>query len=315
MRYIVGNSQIVGKRDNQEDYFASVNIHNGMLCIVADGMGGYEGGEVASKVVVKFFLEYCKKYLKEDNIETILLEATHFANKKLELEKENNPTLEEMGSTLIATYITNERLYWVSVGDSLLIKYNKQLSRLNADHSIAGELQQKVDSGHMTQEEADNKPNRNALTSALTGYEIPHIDCSSILLNEEDRFLLASDGILTIEDKLIEKVFKTVDDIQGICDELINLVQKRNLNNQDNTTIVIVAKQSMRVVDTKAKSEQVKLATPRVGFLFGIIIFLLMIIIAILYSDKIEILYHEILDTNTTQVQQPDTNKSQLNKV
>jgi len=311
----IGNAQILGKRDNQEDYLATLEIGNGVLGIVADGMGGYEGGEIASKIVVKSFIKYFTQYYNEVPIDKLLLEATHYANENLEQEKVKNSSLEEMGCTLVAVYMTEDRLSWVSVGDSILYRYmDAKLVRLNADHSLAGEYQKQVDRGLLSQEEADAKPNRHALTSALTGYEIPNIEQSSIQIEADERFLITSDGIHSLTEKEIEELFGQTSDNQKIADDLLRAVEQKKLKNQDNTTVIILQNTVKNI--SINDNIPIKKKTLKTNILISIILVLLGLVLFLFYhnnKDKIN------QDTNSTQAEKilkqdvnisKDTNKS-----
>ena len=220
---VIGNAQYLGDRENQEDYFASQKVDKGVLCILADGMGGYKGGEVASVVVVKAFKSFFKEYFKTTPIEELLLNATHFSNKELLLQKEQQPEFREMGSTLVALYMTQNNIYWVSVGDSILYHFDtlKKLKRINASHAI----------GHR-------------LTSALTGYAIPNIEVMSINIQTSDRFLIASDGIETLDDSVIEQMFIKIRPPQKLADELIIVVEKSEKKHQDNVTLMVLQQEN-----------------------------------------------------------------------
>lgn len=295
----IGNAQTVGKRDNQEDYLASLEIGNGMLSIVADGMGGYEGGEIASKVCVKSFIEFFKSNFNTIAISELLIQSVNHSNEKLKEAKEINPSLEEMGTTLISVYATNKSLYWVNVGDSLLYRYsNNKIMRLNADHSIAGELQSKVNLGQMTQEVADSQPNRHALTSALTGYDIPHIEQSQIQIDKNDRFIIASDGIHTLNDEQIEHLASRTQDNQILADSLIQLVEKKSLKNQDNTTLIVLESKADNINIQKEFTTGSGKARGKVFFISTIIV-LISIIVFLVYENYADIIIKK-LDFNVS---------------
>jgi len=262
----VGNARIIGKRDNQEDYFASLPMENGLLCIVADGMGGYEGGEIASSISVKSFLSFFEENFREDKINELLVLSTNYANEHLESIKNENNTLAEMGNTLIATYATQKTLYWVNVGDSILYRYrNGQLTRINADHSVAGELQKQVDEGFISQEEANASPNRHALTSALTGYEIPYMEQSQIEMEPDDIYILASDGIHTLSKREIENTISNSLGSQKIADILVESIEKKDTQNQDNVTVLVFSKEKIDLPkkETIMKKNKEKTSEPK----------------------------------------------------
>lgn len=301
---LIGNAQTVGTRANQEDYFASVEIGDGILSIVSDGMGGYEGGEVASKITVKSFVEFFKKGFDTQDIGDLLTASTHYANSKIVEAKEQDESLEEMGSTIVAVYITAQRLYWVSVGDSLLYRYaSHRLQRLNADHSIAGDLQKQVDAGEMSQEVADSKPNRHALTSAMTGYDIPLLEQSHIEIVQGDRFVIASDGIHTLTEKQIAHSLSKIVQNQPLAEALVAQIEKKGLKNQDNTTIVILQPRSEEnsAVTNSPTPPQVK--SPKTLLLVAIIVVLLGVIIFLLTSNGTlpeDNNQSNVLESNTT---------------
>jgi len=255
----VGNARIIGKRDNQEDYFASLPIGDGLLSIVADGMGGYEGGEVASRVSVKSFLNFFEENFREDKIEELLVLSTNYANEHLESIKDEDETLADMGNTLIATYAIRDRLYWVNVGDSILYRYrSKQLTRINADHSVAGELQEQVDEGVISQEEADSSPDRHALTSALTGYEIPYMEQAQIEMNKDDIFILASDGLHTLSQREIGNIVSNNLGSQKIADILVESIEKKDIQNQDNTAVLVFTKERVDLPKIETVKEEIE---------------------------------------------------------
>ena len=316
----LGNVGIIGKRDNQEDYFASLPMDNGLLSIVADGMGGYEGGEVASRASVKSFLSFFEENFREDKIEELLVLATNYANEHLESLKDENDSLADMGNTLIATYATKSTLYWVNVGDSILYRYRKgELLRINADHSVAGELQEDVDKGLISQEEADASPNRHALTSALTGYDIPYLEQSQIALDDDDIFILASDGLHTLNQRQIETIISNSLSSQEVADILVNTIEKKNMQNQDNTVVVVFQKE--QVDSTKEKltiesnEEEKKGKVNFVVILLSTIIFLLissLIYIKYTENSKVNIitLYDRNHSLNTNQSIPTESNET-----
>ncbi len=239
----VGNAQYLGKRENQEDYFATRQIKNGILCIVADGMGGYEGGEVASVASVKNFISFFKDHFDILTLTQNLFQSLEYANESIRGAKEENDHLVEMGTTFVALFITEDELSWVSVGDSILYRHRQgQLVRLNEDHSRAGELQKEVYAGKITQKEADASDDRHMLTSALSGYDIPHIDLRQEPLDVEDGdiYLLTTDGIHTLSDRKIESIISKISDPPILADVLIEEVENRDSPHQDNTSIVVL---------------------------------------------------------------------------
>lgn len=236
----IGNAQLLGERDNQEDYFATSPILGGMLCLVADGMGGYEGGEVASRLGAHRFIGHFSAAMPHlcplDNLEASL-QAAHEAIRE---HIRAHPDLEAMGTTLIAAVIRDNSLMWLNVGDSPLYRFrNGTLTRLNANHSIAGELALQVAAGTITPEQAAASPDAHMLTSAVSADDIALIECT---LGEPPRrgdlYLLASDGIHTLADDEIARIAAHASDPQALAEALICAVAQKKRRHQDNTTVI-----------------------------------------------------------------------------
>ena len=136
-----------------------------------------------------------------------------------------------MGSTVVAAVISQHGLDWISVGDSPLWLFRDgTLHRLNADHSMAPVLANLVAVGRMTEEEAATDSNRHALRSAVMGDEIHLIDVSSqpVAIRKSDRLLLASDGVMTLEDEEIARIIENKHDapLEEVAEALIHAVEE-----------------------------------------------------------------------------------------
>ena len=151
----VAGKQSLGKRDNQEDSFKLVfqdekDPGSDILMIVADGMGGHAGGEVASKLGCRVFSSNFVSHATATRPRPRLEQSLHAANAAVADKIAQNPDLRGMGCTLIAALKIDDRLSWVSVGDSILFLFRDgKLSRLNVDHSVYGELLQMVRDGKL----------------------------------------------------------------------------------------------------------------------------------------------------------------------
>ena len=243
---VVHGMQSVGERDNQEDAFRIVpatlpSPGADLLMLLADGMGGHVGGEVASSTVVEAFEQQCISGSRNPRPGERMHEAMVAANEALRQRIRKDPQLAGMGSTLVSVIKLGNRLFWLSVGDSLLYLYRDgELRRLNADHSVQGELMELVRAGTMRREEAENHPRRNALRSALIGGRVALVDANSIVLKPKDVVLLASDGIETLSEAQIAKILAQPDrhGPRAVCADLLNAVEATQKPRQDNTTII-----------------------------------------------------------------------------
>ena len=243
--------QIPGKRDYQEDDYGLLDgrdlgldgSEHSML-LVADGMGGHVGGATASGLLSKTFVEVYPQ--ASGPIVDRLRECLEAANKAIADAIAENPELESMGSTLVAAVVSSEGLNWISVGDSPLWLFREgKLERLNADHSMAPVLADLVATGHLTAEEAARDTRRHSLRSAVMGDDIPLIDVSSqpIAVEQGDRLLLASDGLMTLSDQEIEAILKKTQDapLEDSVAALIQAVEAVENPQQDNTTVLLYA--------------------------------------------------------------------------
>ena len=243
--------QSPGKREYQEDDYGLLDgrdlgldgSEHSML-LVADGMGGHVGGATASGLLSKTFVEVYPQ--ASGPIVDRLRNCLEAANKAIADAISENPELDSMGSTLVAAVVANEGLHWISVGDSPLWLFRKgQLERLNADHSMAPVLADLVAKGDMTAEEAARDPRRHSLRSAVMGDEIHLIDASAqpVAVEQGDRLLLASDGLLTLSAQEIAAILKKTRDapLEDSAAALIQAVEAAEHPYQDNTTILLYA--------------------------------------------------------------------------
>lgn len=203
MMFQIASGAIQGARDNQEDSMDIRRAVGGMagLAIIADGMGGHAGGEIASALAVAGFAEHFENYTRGPSPKRLEI-ALAMANQVLAQRVRDDIELDGMGTTLLAVHYGPEGLHWVSVGDSpLLLVRNGEARWLNDDHSMAPLIERQVADGTLTREQADRHPERNSLLSVLTGLNTPDmIDCPlrPFALQDGDRVIVASDGMLTL---------------------------------------------------------------------------------------------------------------------
>lgn len=241
---IVAGRQILGARERQEDAFRIIQQDDrdpgaDLLLLLADGMGGHVGGDVASALVLEAFETQFIQTSRIPKPQPRLVEAMEVANAALRDRIAQDPALTGMGATLIAVFKIGNRLHWLSVGDSLLYLFRDgALRRLNADHSVHGELLELVQKGQMSRQEADNHPRRNALRSAMTGDRIALVDTGHIALQAQDLFVLASDGIETLDEAQIAALMAQGDSVRTLGAALLSAVEAERRPKQDNTTVV-----------------------------------------------------------------------------
>jgi serine/threonine protein phosphatase PrpC len=240
-------ADIVGDRKNQEDFHAFLVSEgsSGLLAVLADGMGGHEAGEVASRLAVESFANNFQRHGAQ-SLPVKLSAALQAADHAIADYVVSNPHSAGMGCTLLAAHISPAGLYWISVGDSPLYLLRKgKLTQINEDHSMAPEITKSLKAGKLTQEEALNHPHRNALRSALMGEgHCKLVDCpaTAMRLTSGDIVLLASDGVQSLTDAEINNVLaKNLNlSAEDMASLLLRAVQKKQRRHQDNTTVQLV---------------------------------------------------------------------------
>ncbi|WP_375227810.1 PP2C family protein-serine/threonine phosphatase [Roseobacter sp. S98] len=205
-----------GRRACQEDTLAVDFTAGGGIgfAVLADGMGGHAAGDIASKVVVTEVFSELKMQAGNpaatgEGIGDLLRRATEGANDCLATYVRQFPETAGMGATLVAPVVAGNHLYWISVGDSPLYLFRGQhLFRLNEEHSLGQQLQDRVNEGSLSQDLADLHPDRNCLTSVLMGREVQQIDCREVPveLRHDDIIVAASDGLQYLTDDQIARV-------------------------------------------------------------------------------------------------------------
>jgi len=241
-----------GARDYQEDALIS-DFSNGAelgFVVLADGMGGHAAGDVASKIVVtEMFSELtfmrAEMVASKTCICEMLRKAALVANETLKAHVTQHPETKGMGATLVATVILDERLYWISIGDSPLFLFrDNTLRQLNEDHSLSRTIDTMVKTGVLSAQDGENHPDRNVLTSVLFGEPIAEIDCPSepTELRAGDTLIVASDGLQFLTDAEIKTLLqdRPFSRSSEIADALMSGVQNLNDPDLDNVSLTVI---------------------------------------------------------------------------
>ncbi len=232
----------IGKvRDmNQDSYYISGEESNLKLYILADGMGGYKGGEIASKLATASVKSYIESNIDNiikdrDEILKLIKSAMEYANMVVYERAKEDAQLEGMGTTLEVCLIYNNKMYIGHVGDSRIYRIRKEFMRkLTTDHSYVEKL---VKDGTITKEQAHNHPKKNMLTKALgcTIFVEPDVTVKGFI--KDDIILMCSDGLTNmIEEDEIYNIIK-----QDYKSAPQRLVDKANENGgYDNITAIVI---------------------------------------------------------------------------
>lgn len=251
-RFDVASAICQGGRDYQEDAIITdfpFGADSGLV-VLADGMGGHAAGDVASKIVVtEVFSELKFESANfadfEGEIPTFLTSSAVNANSVVRDHVMANPETRGMGATLVSLVLVENRMYWMSIGDSPLFHFrNGELKQLNEDHSMAPQIDFMVKSGLMDEETGRNHPDRNCLTSVILGDRVAKSDCpkTPFALEVGDIVVVSSDGLQYLEDAKIQKILqrhrrKKAAEIAGYLLEAIEALADPD---QDNCTFSVI---------------------------------------------------------------------------
>lgn len=238
----------VGKvRKNNEDAGTfvkmadeAVTLSKGCMLLVADGMGGHNAGEVASKIAMETISEeYFKKDSDADK-EKALANAFVAANKRIFSMSQTDESYKGMGTTCTVLVLAGQQVYFAHAGDTraYFLKDNK-IKQITEDHTY---VQQLVKNGDITAAEADVHPQRNVLINAMGTKPTLRVDTgkSEFSFNENDKLLLCSDGLhdYLSDAELAEAMQKK--SLQEIADYLIDEAKRRG--GKDNITVALAQK-------------------------------------------------------------------------
>ena len=225
---------------NQDYYYISDALDEVKLYILADGMGGYNGGEIASQLATMCAKNYIQNNFKQtpkdrENIMKLVRSSMEYANMIVYEKSKESKDLEGMGTTLEVCLIYNNKVYIGHIGDSRVYRIRKQIIRkLTQDHSYVQTL---VKDGTITKEEAENHPKKNMLMKALgcNAFVEPDVTVKGFL--KDDIILMGSDGLTNLvkPEQMYDIITKNIEQAPD------NLIRIANQNGgYDNITVVII---------------------------------------------------------------------------
>lgn len=228
------------RKTNQDYYYIS---DDGCINILADGMGGYAGGEVASKLATISAKDYIlkhfdknKEYEKQDILD-IIKNAMEYANSEVHKKAQEEKELELMGTTLEICLIYKDKMFVGHVGDSRVYRLRQGIIRkLTKDDSYVQKL---VEDGTITKEEAKNHPKKNMLVKALGCEQDLEVNVFYKKFLKDDIVLICSDGLTNMVSE--EQIYNIIDN--DINQAAKDLVKEANSNGGlDNITLIIIKK-------------------------------------------------------------------------
>lgn len=240
----LGRLHDIGRRDYQQDSFGHIPVleGSGVLAVLADGMGGLTGGERVSRKIIMEALNFGAA-LTSDGLPNALPEMVDGVNTAV--NRMLGPQgLYSSGSTVVAALLAQEKLWWISVGDSRVYLYRAgQINQLSRDHDLLQEWMGDILEGKRSLEEARADPDSRKLTSFIGMGELRYVDgCHTpIPLLPGDRVLLMSDGVYgTLSDHEMEAILADSPDVQDAADRFGQRIRQAALPYQDNYTLIIL---------------------------------------------------------------------------
>jgi protein phosphatase len=226
------DSYLYWEPDSDEEF-----LRKGRLAVIADGMGGYEGGQEASRLAVETVRQVYDHAFNADPQAT-LVEALESAHQSIQRYAVEHPQFYGMGTTCTALAIVGRQLHFAHVGDSRLYHIRGEtVSRLTRDHSYVGRL---VESGIVRSEDAESHPQRHILTAALGSGRnvVPHAPDGPFLLEAGDRLVLCTDGLWgLVGDQELASIVKSAPPNEA-CFRLVKMALERG--GPDNITVSVL---------------------------------------------------------------------------
>lgn len=236
-------------RANNEDAVA-IDADN-HIAVLADGMGGYNAGEVAAEMTISFVITELGRWMAEGGAQASGRELRRAmevcidnANRSIFNTANTHPPYAGMGTTLVMGVFQGVRILIGHVGDSRCYRLrNGTLAQLTHDHSL---LQEQIDAGLITPEQAQFSPQKNLITRALGVEDTVLLEVSEYRAEEDDLFLMCSDGLTDmVSDEHIAAILVTVGTLAEKCQALIDTAN--SCGGRDNISVILVQARSKPV--------------------------------------------------------------------
>ncbi len=225
-------------RKNNEDACFVVPSHN--VYIVADGVGGNNSGEVASRTAVSEIAKMVNEsdlgeYKAPEDIFGFFADVIQTANDKICRMGMSDPENRGMATTMVTSYIRKRTAYVANVGDSRAYLFrNGQLRQITKDHTYVNEL---IDKGVITEDEAENHKQKNVITRALGTENSAKPDFYRVNLKKDDILMLCSDGLYgEVTDEIMTEILDSGKSMNDVCTDLVD--KAIGAGGRDNITVI-----------------------------------------------------------------------------
>lgn len=224
-------------KDRNEDSISIMELEDGILCIVCDGLGGGLAAEKASELCVKSIQTYFLESNEKNHLNKIK-ESIVAANAELFGISKSSKKFKGMATTSDVFFFNNHTIFWGHIGDSRIYHLkNSKLHQLTKDHSL---VQQMVDEGYISMRAASKHPNKNVIMNALGESLDIEIDSSKLILDAKasHRFIICSDGVTAVIGKEELEIILNENDIDKCIDMLDKKIQSAGA--PDDYSIIVI---------------------------------------------------------------------------
>lgn len=238
-----GYTDVGQVRKNNQDSFCIEMLDDGQaICVVCDGMGGAKAGNVASKLAANAFVEHAKSVLRSGvtckDVEEIVLDSLAAANQSVNDMAVSDSFYNGMGTTLVGAITTQDGVVIINVGDSRAYLINKEgIEKITRDHSVVEDM---VEMGKITAEEAKEHPGKNLITRAVGTDESVSGDVYTVAIEQGTYILMCTDGLtnLVSDQEILYEVLYG-ENVEESCKRLTEIANSRG--GFDNITAVLLA--------------------------------------------------------------------------
>ncbi len=237
-------------RDHNEDSIAfsyPQNDKQNLIAVIADGMGGHNAGEVASKMACDLLLNYCLENWERQPPQSLLEQALLEAHQTIVDSGNANPEQKGMGTTATAVIIQQNTCYLGHIGDSrAYLLRDGIMKQLSIDHTLVNQM---FESGEISEEERDNHPMKNVLLQALgtTPTIHPQVPADGWRLNEGDRLLLCSDGVYDVLSEENIKDLLLMKQPQFVLECLGSIVTHRHVSDNFSALLIDISRNAQSI--------------------------------------------------------------------
>ena len=236
----IGNAQIIGTREKQDDSFATSVQEYGLMAIVADGIGGYVNGNLASQIAVETYLDEFEKRDVTDNLSYFFQTTAVLANERIRDEFGEA----KGGTTVVSVVLIEDKMYWTSVGDSNIAVFRGgRIIEVNRKENVKNWLEDQYRAGAIGREEAMGSPMDKRLVNYVgyDGFKRADESDRPIFLKKKDKVLIYSDGVEVLGQIELEAILSKRISAQDMADEIMTAIERKNVRSKDNSTIIILS--------------------------------------------------------------------------